>query len=176
MPPNVYVLGNCPHEWLFPRVAACVHHGGAGTVAASLRAGRPTLVCPFFGDQHMWGAMVHRCGAGPQPVPISAVNAASLTEAFRQAAPFQPASQRGEMAPRAPLRARTRLSQRIFPKEVDSRAERRRSMSLSAAAARRTQGAQGPGHRTGRRGAGGSIRKGGRRRQRCRCLPPEAPA
>jgi len=83
MPPNVYVLGNCPHEWLFPRVAACVHHGGAGTVAASLRAGRPTLVCPFFGDQHMWGAMVHRCGAGPQPVPISAVNAASLTEAFR---------------------------------------------------------------------------------------------
>ena len=42
--PDIFVIGNCPHDWLFPRVAACVHHGGAGTVAASLRAGKPTLV------------------------------------------------------------------------------------------------------------------------------------
>ncbi|KAL1529024.1 hypothetical protein AB1Y20_010344 [Prymnesium parvum] len=80
---NVFVLGNCPHDWLFPRVAACVHHGGAGTVAASLRAGRPTLVCPFFGDQHLWGAMVHRCGAGPSPIPIKRLSASNLAAAFR---------------------------------------------------------------------------------------------
>lgn len=47
---DIYYIGDCPHEWLFPRVAAVVHHGGAGTTACSLRNGCPTLVCPFFGE------------------------------------------------------------------------------------------------------------------------------
>jgi UDP:flavonoid glycosyltransferase YjiC (YdhE family) len=47
---NVYYIDDCPHEWLFARVAAVVHHGGAGTTACGLRNGLPTLICPFFGE------------------------------------------------------------------------------------------------------------------------------
>lgn len=47
---NIYYIGDCPHEWLFPRVAAVVHHGGAGSTACGLRHARPTLICPFFGE------------------------------------------------------------------------------------------------------------------------------
>jgi len=51
------MLGNIPHDWLFDneRVAAVVHHGGAGTTAIGLAKGRPTVVVPFFGDQGFWG-------------------------------------------------------------------------------------------------------------------------
>jgi sterol 3beta-glucosyltransferase len=66
---EVLVVDAVPHEWLFDRVAAVVHHGGAGSTAAGLRAGRPTLVCPFLGDQPFWGAQVHAVGAGPRPLP-----------------------------------------------------------------------------------------------------------
>ena len=53
--PNIFVLqADCPHDWLFPQVSCVVHHGGAGTTAAGLRAGRPTVVVPFFGDQFFW--------------------------------------------------------------------------------------------------------------------------
>lgn len=54
MPPHVCVIDSAPHDWLFPRMAAVVHHGGAGTTAAGLRAGRPSIVCPAFGDQSFW--------------------------------------------------------------------------------------------------------------------------
>ncbi|GLT54027.1 hypothetical protein SLA2020_272610 [Shorea laevis] len=47
----VYLLDNCPHDWLFPRCIAVVHHGGAGTTAAGLKAACPTTIIPFFGDQ-----------------------------------------------------------------------------------------------------------------------------
>ena len=67
--PLIFSLGNCPHDWLFPKCAAVVHHGGAGTVAAGLRASKPTLVCPFFGDQFFWGEVVFRSGVGPRPIP-----------------------------------------------------------------------------------------------------------
>ncbi len=65
---DVLVLEGAPHEWLFPRVAAVVHHGGAGSTAAGIRAGRPTLVVPFLGDQPFWGARVHALGVGPAPL------------------------------------------------------------------------------------------------------------
>ncbi|MEV1293187.1 nucleotide disphospho-sugar-binding domain-containing protein [Pseudonocardia sp. NPDC049635] len=65
---DVLVVGSAPHDRLFERVAAVVHHGGAGSTAAGLRAGRPTLVCPFVGDQPFWGAQVHAAGAGPAPL------------------------------------------------------------------------------------------------------------
>ena len=66
---HVHVVESIPHDWLFPRTAAVIHHGGAGTTVAGLRAGRPTLICPVLGDQPFWGHQVHRLGAGPAPIP-----------------------------------------------------------------------------------------------------------
>jgi len=82
VPPHVHVVDDLPHDWLFPRCAAVCHHGGAGTVAAGLRSGRPTIVVPFFGDQFFWGRIVAESGAGPAPVPIGALTADSLAEAI----------------------------------------------------------------------------------------------
>jgi sterol 3beta-glucosyltransferase len=76
---DVLVVDAVPHDWLFDRVAAVVHHGGAGSTAAGLRAGKPSLVCPFLGDQPFWGARVHALGAGPAPLPARKL-AAGLTE------------------------------------------------------------------------------------------------
>jgi UDP:flavonoid glycosyltransferase YjiC (YdhE family) len=56
-PDGVFMLGNCPHDWLFQHVSCVVHHGGAGTTAAGIALGRPTVIVPFFGDQPFWGAM-----------------------------------------------------------------------------------------------------------------------
>lgn len=57
-PDCIYPLDKVPHDWLFPQVSAVVHHGGAGTTAAGLRAGRPTVIKPFFGDQFFWADRV----------------------------------------------------------------------------------------------------------------------
>ncbi|KAG8463338.1 hypothetical protein KFE25_004849 [Diacronema lutheri] len=76
-------IGPCPHDWLLPQVAAVVHHGSAGTTAAGLRAGKPTLVCPFFGDQFFWGEMVLRANVGPAPCPISQLTAELLADKLR---------------------------------------------------------------------------------------------
>lgn len=65
---DVLYVDDVPHDWLFPRMRAVIHHGGAGTVAAGLRAGKPTLVVPFFGDQPLWGRRVHQLGIGPPPL------------------------------------------------------------------------------------------------------------
>jgi sterol 3beta-glucosyltransferase len=81
-PPNVYVIGDCPHDWLFARCRAVCHHGGAGTTAAGLRAGLPTVVVPFFGDQFFWGRVVADAGAGPEPIPIRRLDSELLMAAF----------------------------------------------------------------------------------------------
>ncbi|WPG99033.1 Hypothetical protein R9X50_00183800 [Acrodontium crateriforme] len=83
VPDGVFMLGNTPHDWLFQRVSCVVHHGGAGTTAAGIAAGRPTLVVPFFGDQPFWGAMVARAGAGPNPIHHKRLTAERLAEAIR---------------------------------------------------------------------------------------------
>ncbi|MFF9395111.1 glycosyltransferase [Streptomyces griseoluteus] len=75
---DILVVGDTPHDWLFPRMAAVVHHGGAGTTASALRAGRPSLICPFFGDQPYWAARVHELGAGPAPLPARKLTVADL--------------------------------------------------------------------------------------------------
>ncbi len=65
---NIYVTESVPHSWLFPRVKAVVHHGGAGTSAATLRAGVPSLVVPFFFDQYFWGRQLEKAGAALSPM------------------------------------------------------------------------------------------------------------
>ncbi|GKT43551.1 sterol 3-beta-glucosyltransferase UGT80B1 [Colletotrichum spaethianum] len=82
VPDDVYLIGNCPHDWLFKRVSAVVHHGGAGTSAAGIAAGRPTVVVPFFGDQPFWGQMIARAGAGPAPVPFKKMTADTLASSI----------------------------------------------------------------------------------------------
>ena len=64
LPENIFKIEKAPHAWLFPLMAAVVHHGGAGTTAAGLRAGRPTVICPFMGDQPFWGDQINRLGVG----------------------------------------------------------------------------------------------------------------
>ncbi|KUF81688.1 Glyceraldehyde-3-phosphate dehydrogenase [Phytophthora nicotianae] len=82
IPDNVFFIGNCPHDWLMPRVCAVVHHGGAGTTAAGLLAGKPTFIVPFFGDQPFWGHAVVKAGVGVKPCPIAQLTTEKLREAF----------------------------------------------------------------------------------------------
>ena len=87
VPQDVFMLGNVPHDWLFKHVSCVVHHGGAGTTAAGIAAGKPTVVVPFFGDQPFWGSMVAKAGAGPWPIPYKQLTsgklAASILEALK---------------------------------------------------------------------------------------------
>lgn len=83
IPEGVFMLGNVPHDWLFKNVSAVCHHGGAGTTAAGIQAGKPTIVVPFFGDQPFWGSMVARAGAGPDPIPYKKLTAEGLAEAIK---------------------------------------------------------------------------------------------
>lgn len=83
IPEGVFMLGNCPHDWLFQHVSAVCHHGGAGTTAAGISAGKPTIIVPFFGDQPFWGAMVAKAGAGPEPIPYKKLTSEGLAEAIR---------------------------------------------------------------------------------------------
>lgn len=85
VPENVFLLGNCPHDWLFQFVSCVVHHGGAGTSAIGIAMGKPTVIVPFFGDQPFWGAMVYRAGAGPEPVPYKKLTAEILAESIIRA-------------------------------------------------------------------------------------------
>lgn len=85
IPEGVFMLGNCPHDWLFQHVSCVVHHGGAGTTAAGIALGKPTVVVPFFGDQSFWGAMVARAGAGPVPVPYKGLTSERLADAILEA-------------------------------------------------------------------------------------------
>jgi sterol 3beta-glucosyltransferase len=81
---EVFVIEQAPHEWLFNCVSAVVHHGGAGTTAAGLRAGKPTLICPFMGDQGFWGRRVEALGVGAAPIPQKALTAEKLAAALTQ--------------------------------------------------------------------------------------------
>jgi len=82
-PDNVFVLEDAPHSWLFPRMAAVVHHGGAGTTAEGLRAGVPTVIVPFVFDQSFWGARVKALGLGPKPIPQKRLTADCLANAIK---------------------------------------------------------------------------------------------
>jgi sterol 3beta-glucosyltransferase len=79
---SVMFIEGAPHDWLFPQVSAVVHHGGCGTTAAGLLAGKPTIICPFFGDQPYWGRHVERLGVGPSPIPQKRLTVERLCHAI----------------------------------------------------------------------------------------------
>jgi sterol 3beta-glucosyltransferase len=82
LPDSVHMVGSLPHTWLFERMAAVVHHGGAGTTAAGLRAGVPSVIVPHMGDQAFWGRRVADLGAGPAPIPRKKLTAERLAQAI----------------------------------------------------------------------------------------------
>ena len=81
-PDEIFILESAPHSWLFPRMAAVVHHGGAGTTAAGLRAGVPSVVIPHSNDQFAWGRRVYELGSGPKPVPRKKLSPERLSQAI----------------------------------------------------------------------------------------------
>jgi len=80
---DIFRVERVPHDWLFPRVAAVVHHGGAGTTAAALRAEVPSITVPFFADQTFWGRLINKLGAGAGPIPRNQLSAERLADAIR---------------------------------------------------------------------------------------------
>lgn len=82
---RVFHVPEIPHDWLFPRAAAVVHHGGAGTTAAALRAGVPNVAVPFFADQPFWAERVQALPAGPAPLPRKALTPQRLAASIRRA-------------------------------------------------------------------------------------------
>ena len=85
IPDSIYMLDNIPHDWLFPRVDAVIHHGGAGTTAIGLKCGKPTMIVPFFGDQPFWGAMIVRAGAGARrSLGLKKLTADKFAEGIRE--------------------------------------------------------------------------------------------
>ncbi|MER6087365.1 glycosyltransferase [Streptomyces bluensis] len=77
---DVLTVGDVPHELLFPRLAAVVHHAGAGTTAAALRAGVPAVAVPVTADQPFWAARLAALGAGPAPIPFASLTAERLAD------------------------------------------------------------------------------------------------
>lgn len=82
---DIFFLEETPHDWLFPQMAAVVHHGGAGTTAAGLRAGVPSIIIPHMQDQPYWGRRIHELGVGPKPISRKKVTAEKLANAITQA-------------------------------------------------------------------------------------------
>jgi sterol 3beta-glucosyltransferase len=82
IPGSVFLLDAAPHSWLFPKMSAIVHHGGAGTTAESLRAGVPTVVVPHALDQFAWGKRVFELGVGPAYIPKKKLTVESLAIAL----------------------------------------------------------------------------------------------
>ena len=82
---DLLYLQAIPHDWLLPRCKLVIHHGGAGTTAAGLRAGIPNLVIPFMADQPFWGTRVHAIGAGPKPTLVRDLSVEKLSRLMVEA-------------------------------------------------------------------------------------------
>lgn len=81
LPECIYNAGSVPHDWLFPQLDAAVHHGGSGTTGATLRAGLPTIIKPFFGDQFFYALRVEDIGTG---IALKKLNSATLARALKE--------------------------------------------------------------------------------------------
>ncbi|MFY1692592.1 glycosyltransferase [Plantactinospora sp. WMMB782] len=82
---DVLTVGDVPHDWLFPRMAALVHHAGCGTTGAGLRAGVPAVPVPVLADQPFWAARLAAVGAAPGVLPLRRLDEAGLADAIRAA-------------------------------------------------------------------------------------------
>jgi sterol 3beta-glucosyltransferase len=94
---GLYVIEEAPHDWLFQRCSAVVHHGGAGTTHEGLRWSRPTIVCPTGVDQPYWGRRVQALGAGPHMLPMRALTPASLARALEATKGWEMISRAAEL-------------------------------------------------------------------------------
>ncbi|CAG8958393.1 hypothetical protein HYFRA_00011070 [Hymenoscyphus fraxineus] len=119
VPEGVFMLGNVPHDWLFHHVSAVVHHGGAGTTAAGIATGKPTVVVPFFGDQPFWGAMVARAGAGPPPIPYKQLTADKLSAALLEALKPETSAKAKELGARIKEEKGTEVGAKSFHDLLD---------------------------------------------------------
>jgi sterol 3beta-glucosyltransferase len=82
---DVLTVGNVPHSLIFPKVAAAVHHGGAGTTTAAARAGVPQIVLPHILDQYYWAHRVEVLGLGPRALPIERLTVDALRDRISHA-------------------------------------------------------------------------------------------
>jgi sterol 3beta-glucosyltransferase len=91
---DVFCIESVPHDWLFPRMAAVVHHGGAGTTGAALRAGVPQIVLPFIADQHFWAQRIAELGVGTKPLKHKKLSVEQALQAVRTVTQDQPMRKR----------------------------------------------------------------------------------
>lgn len=83
LPKNIIAVGSIPHTWLFERVSAVVHHGGAGTTAAGFKAGVPSIIIPFSNDQFAWAHRAYDLGVGSAPIYRKKLTADKLASAIQ---------------------------------------------------------------------------------------------
>lgn len=81
---DVFVIDGAPHDWLFPKMSAVIHHGGAGTTANGLKAGVPSIIVPTRGDQPFWARRVEVLGVGLFPCLRRKLNVDDLADAIKQ--------------------------------------------------------------------------------------------
>jgi sterol 3beta-glucosyltransferase len=83
LPTNIFRISDTPHDWLFPKVSFAIHHGGAGTSHSATRAGVPSVVVPFAGDQYFWAERLRQLGVAAAPIPAKHFDAAALRRAIK---------------------------------------------------------------------------------------------
>ncbi len=115
---DLYLLDEVPHSWLLPRVAAAVHHGGAGTSAAVFRAGVPGVWVPFLADQFFWAERARALGVAPAPVPARRLDADRLAAALRAALRPEPRARARALAARLAGEDGAARAAEILEKEV----------------------------------------------------------
>jgi sterol 3beta-glucosyltransferase len=108
---QIFFLRHAPHDWLYPRMAAAVHHGGAGTTAAAVRAGIPSVIVPFYGDQPFWARCLNRQGVAPPAVERKTITADTLASAL--AATQHPAMIQKAMALGTAVRAEDGIGEAV---------------------------------------------------------------
>jgi sterol 3beta-glucosyltransferase len=108
---DMHFIAGAPHDRLFPLMQATLHHGGAGTTGAALRAGKPTAICPFIGDQPFWARRIAALGAGPAALDKRKMTADDLAGAFR--AMEQPAMRQRAAELGAAIRGETGVEQAL---------------------------------------------------------------
>jgi UDP:flavonoid glycosyltransferase YjiC (YdhE family) len=96
LPDSIFKIDSVPHDWLFPRMAALVHHGGSGTTGAAFRAGVPQIVVPFSFEQPFWGERTEALGVGVKPIPRKTLTAEKLAAAIERVVHDQPMHQKAQ--------------------------------------------------------------------------------